>query len=596
MKILGLLLLLNLAHAADSPFFFFGKLDDGSRTDQTQETFAYIKTILPRFATDCLKRKCSTESDLALLKQIGDLARRPEENGVLFFSDGNGNLKSTHTEAQKRYLDSFGFPKGKRLFQTNDTTAPRAAISSVGPGPIVLNLDLVKSLIFSEAFKLMLHEYGHQTGLRDDEHRGLDGFALRVGAFLAQNSFETSLKNIVVVNHFFFGPGAYPIDDLQGGDLDLYYYPHLLLADGENVFNLSVQIQKVLPKILEYQQIASVWLGQPRLSLEGDLLIVRALLGQGLAVPNDYAKKFALEGELEVAVPVRNSGDQLRIEKSKPIRMNFQGLRNFSAKKTQVEVVKVDHPQSFNANQPYEFSATFKLPKGKEIEAASVELQFSLDIAPETIWPNFLIGDHKRIERISPEEVRVTFKGNGAQYQHSKEQGQIFIKRFRIDIAGEQDLSYAYPKLRPAIRVEGATPIKKMTLQDYAVYSSTVAFPDMDLKMHEEGVFFPRSFFKKGAINSTVLELYFSPMEGELFADVNLFVEELMDSEGTYLQKGYKLQDIVSDYKKTVTAETTNFQFTINADKFSPGAKGLRLLGVQLYSNKREGGTYLLRK
>jgi hypothetical protein len=592
----------NITFSSDSPNIYYGKLLDQeqiteyeqNKQNDTQNLFKYTRLMLARITNDCISGKCVQGQDLDLLEKVLKISQDLKTTGILFFADTKGNFYPQLTSEQKKYLQGFNFPLNEQLFLTDDSALPRAAISSVGPGPIIINLDQTKNIGLIKAFEIMLHEFGHQAGARDDEHRTLDSFAAKVSPFIQNRTESVTYKNLNIYNHFYLLATASP-EGLGELDLDKYFYPHLLLQDGKYLINLSTTIDKVLGRFLNLTQITSVWLSNIRIIEDKNLIIIRATLGQCMTDPKKPGPNYTIDGEVEIAIPTQIIQDKIIIDINKNIRANYTQLKNFNRANGLVTIDHFQIPKEVDSNNILEFSFEIKVPADKTIKKVHVNSNISSDLSPQVLNPIYRINDAESVIKNAQGIYLASFKIKMKDFKALNYE----IKNVSVTLNEEIDDFLVQPMFLQKVKIINGQVTTPFIMQDFAIYSSSIvmSFPPIpNLKIHNNTEFIPLDFFPKNGRNGTHLELYLKDMKGKLYSESNIFIEELVHPPLDFTQKIYKLVKLLTEHSKEVKEDITTLKFTIDPLRLTPGIYGFRFLGIQLFTDQGEGGTLLFIK
>lgn len=589
------LILGGKAMAVDSPNFFLGKIDkENNQINVDQEKIKYLRIILPRFLHDCLQSKCSTANDLEILKKMETLSYS-QNIGVVFFADSEGKVNPPLTPAQASSVERSGLTLGKELFYIPGTNLRRTAVSSVGPGPIFFNTDLIKNISFGDSFKIMLHEFGHQMGMIDTEHRSLDELAARISPFFESKLDQQKFKNITVSNHFSLTARSVLNDPYNSQDLDLYMMPHLIIEDHKKMINLTIYLQKVISKILDFQRLRSVWIESLRPIETGkdSTLIISGHMGYALSNSSD--KFQMIEGDFKILLPYLINGDEVEIDSDRAMSISLMDLESVAnSRSSNLKLISISGLKSISSGENIEVEAVIANPD--HLEVTKIDLNIDFDqryFVGVPILSHYLVIKGQEIEKLNESSFKVKFTYKISDFYP---QSILAVRNLRLEVKENVRDIRLYPKEKYEISIKGKEFKDIFKLKEVLLMSSTISFfnPSQNkVIVNKVGEFVPFSFFKVGNINSYYLEILMSKPVGQILGQVSILMEELDEVPLAPIQKFYSLTEIESQSEMENLPDSIKFKLTIDPKKLKSNHKSFRPLGMSLLTNIGEGGNFI---
>ncbi len=393
--ILFSLFFISLSHAQEAPKFYYGDVFPGGlqkfhgqKNYNILLKFLYLRAKLPLFLEDCIKQECVTNEDLELAKKISKISYDFNTTGVIYVADQSGKFYPSLKAEEIQAFKNLNIPTNQNLFRINDTLNFRSAISTIGPGPIIINAEKNYNLI--DSFKILIHEMGHQAGIIDTDHRELDLFALKFQNFLQQKITSSSLKEARIDSYFIYPAGVVPVSN-KNEDLDTNFRPSLTFENSNYFIGLTPLLFKVIPRPEEFPIIANFWYHSLNMIKTDYGYLIRGVLGQINSTSNINKKYFTFEGDFEIAIDI-NTGKT---------RVNYLNARPFNQTAPKIKITKENVPTLVKKNEILKMSFELTLPSQESIESCMINsTTLRKNEAIEAILPRHLFFECSSIENL----------------------------------------------------------------------------------------------------------------------------------------------------------------------------------------------------
>ncbi len=238
---------------------------------------------LSQILAECLAVDCVTGIDKENIQKIYDY-KNTIENQIIHFSYNDNEYVFYHgvsrdfNDAAQSFIQN-GIPFYKNMFQSEDSSSHRHAISTLGPGAIFFNIDTLPEISYLKILSLLTHEYGHQIGLRDDETRYLDHLGNKIADFEKNKIQQLKTDNFSIISHnkFYANHNGKVIITKKASSLE--HFPSLYIIGQQQIINMSAELLGFV-KFSDEFDVKSVWIRSLIVEEKESKLVINLILEQ----------------------------------------------------------------------------------------------------------------------------------------------------------------------------------------------------------------------------------------------------------------------------------------------------------------------------